>query len=274
MTDARELTSISDSTGRYFGEKPEEVRKLAYCDRFCDVCKDAEHVAATKDHLTPQAILMTQLPQIQSQAEEEWENQDDVDGDTGVLYRAQSVEAILPIGAERLPGLPGFAKASHLGRREAVDKGTDSVSEDDVDLDFPAPSEKGSNKRALLEPTDDHLPRVQEVLQEEEGDRVWVPRKRINRDLSRSESLVSHVDVVEQPREINVQVLSQTPSKATALAEELFPEIEDRARLSPILSGPISPPRAPLPKDMPSRQPVGPSRCECYTRSAYIRCIY
>lgn len=258
------------NSGRYFGEKPEEKDKEAYCNRFCDVCKNPQEVLAATQALQPRDVVATQMPRIQSEADEEWE-EDEADGQQSnqtSLFRPASPadsEASLP----SVQGLPGFKKASDMQKTRPV------VEIDDSDEDEPRNT---ANLEEQLFPSDEpelvipqarttsstlNAPEEPAVILSETVEpteqRIWVPTKRLNRDLSRHNSANKSdpsLDMQVDEAEEGAQVLECTPRLATAApTDDFWGQIEkDQARhpARPLSRSaslvPLSPPRAPIPK--------------------------
>jgi hypothetical protein len=258
-------------TGRYFGEKPEAGSKL-YCNRFCDVCKDPQHVAAATEVLTSETLLATQRPQILHEAEDEWNDADEEETSRGILSRSVSV-ADSDIFAPQIQGLPGFAKASDLAKKRTFGE---AMQQDQSGLEselFPEESaevSKPSTSRAFKFAEEPAKMAIDEVPTTEE--RTWVPKKRLNTDLSRHN--MANVSNASLDKETSLSAmlppaLTQTPPPRAGrlnLFNEPSPEVQQARMQAPREAGPKSPPppRAPIPKQIPAPRPPtsGPSKCK------------
>lgn len=256
-------------TGRYFGEKPDDKDKASYCNRFCDVCKNPQEVMAATQALVPQVLVATQMPQIQTEADEEWYGEEEI---SSLPNRAPISRMASLADSDDLPppvqGLPGFAKASDLHNKRPIVEILDDDDNQEGDLAHQLfPVEEGKvpvEAPTILDPAG-HQP-----LEEQ----VWIPRKRLNRDLSRhnsaststisleSENTVEGPQVLTSTPRINPDIAAQDDFWAQPVASGIQEAQKKNVLNNPII--PLSPPRAPVPKPsiVSSRLPQpGPSRC-------------
>lgn len=271
------------STGRYFGEKPKDSDKQSYCNRFCDVCKNPQEVIAATQALQSEMLVASQMPQIQSEADEEWNDQ--VEEDSRVpIGRTTSLadsDSLPPVAQ----GLPGFAKASDLHKKRSVVEIDDDSEQEELrnvssleDQLFPEDEGEvdGGPGRRSTSPEVEIVQTmaVDEPVQEE----VWVPRKRLNRDLSRHNSAnTSHTSVLTAAAPDAPAVLDCTPRVPVADVNDA-PHEDFWAQSRPVAFGPtaqkqpaslprgaLSPPRAPIPKYTGTTAPpqqASSSRCK------------
>ena len=167
--------SLAVLEGNYFGEKPKLDVKKAYCDRFCDVCKNPQQTALSKKALDPPEIVATQIPAIQKGAEDEFsDNEERTRSNTGES-RSFNVSAT----SEELGKLPGFAKASDLKRKRSIE----SDCRGDTERAFPSKEAQNDleGDESCLQ-IDSTRPSAVEEFQEEIGgeseELIWKPMRR------------------------------------------------------------------------------------------------
>lgn len=272
--------------GRYFGEKPKDSDKQSYCNRFCDVCKNPQEVIAATQALQSEMVVASQMPQIRSEADEEWNDQEEQDSRIPISRSTSLADSDgLP---PTVQGLPGFAKASDLHlqkKRSVVEIDDDSENEDEKDVStlenqlFPEEVEDDNERAAYRAelPREHVLPTM--TIDEPVQGEIWVPRKRLNRDLSRHNSAsTSHTSLAPVAAEDVPQVLDCTPRVTAADVhnvdtEDFWAQTEEAALVAVVqkqlasrsATVALSPPRAPIPKytgTIAPPQQASSSRCE------------
>lgn len=218
------------------------------------------------------------MPQIQSEADEEWEEVYEGTGQEAISRSTSVGES--ECGPPAIQGLPGFAKASDLHKKRSVVEIEDE--EDLEDLLFPTEPNIGGQgatrgSAAIAEEKPFAMTTNVSVPEQKE---TWVPRKRLNKDLSRHNSAnVSVCDFdmqVDQDR--GAQVLESTPRIAnTSTSTDFWTQVEQNDRNKrPKAAAITSPPRGPLPKaSIAGSKPIeaGPSRCRLAYSSFLGACI-
>jgi len=214
------------------------------------------------------------MPQIQSEADQEWYGQEDVDAG-GQISRSTSL-ADSDGGPPPVQGLPGFAKASDLQKKRSIveimdddDDEPQATLEDQLFPDEGQADGVDASTKPFFEATDD------QAVEEQ----VWVPRKRLNRDLSRHNSAgTSHISVLTNEDIAAPQVLDSTPRVTIDTGRNEPIDDDFWAQPAPVSARsdaskkvvaasalPVSPPRGPNPKSAVSLSGLpqsGSSRCK------------
>ena len=269
-----ELILALPFTGRYFGEKPSDNDKQSYCNRFCDVCKNPQEVMAATQALQPEELVASQMPQIRSEVEEEWDGQENVDVCEPLSRSTSFAES--EDGPPPVRVLPGFAKASDLHKKRSVIELEDDDDDDQEgahkleDQLFPEEEKFKDMRESPMVPS--------ESANQTHDGQVWVPRKRLNRDLSRHNSASTSHTILNVQTDVNApQVLDCTPRVTGNVVQDNTADdfwaqpaaIVERPNLSKRTTDtnaiPLSPPRAPMPKPTIAYEPPSqprPSRCK------------
>lgn len=217
------------------------------------------------------------MPRIQSEADEEWE---EVYEDTGLesISRSTSVTES-ECGPPAIEGLPGFAKASDLHKKRSVEIEDEENLEDQLfPIELPNGGQGQSPRSAAM--AEEEPAAVTTSVPVTEPEETWVPRKRLNRDLSRHNSANVSVSVFDMQvdEDRGAQVLDSTPRITNDITStDFWTQLEqDDRNKRPKTAAITSPPRGPVPKasiaaNKPSQ--AGPSRCRPAYSSFLRACI-
>ena len=204
---ARELAEFDVlCKGKYFGEKPKQDIKKAYCDRFCDVCKNPQQTALAKKALDPVEVVASQLAAIQEGVDQDYSEPDESPRDYPDKSRSRSTTASI----EDLRNLPGFAKASDLQKNV---------------------QSKERDEAYSMEPIPPRIHTESESMEEEPPELVWKPMRRPSKlakivdddDVEGLDGRLPSIDAVEAPLFARPSPITRSPIRTLPPTARVLP---------------------------------------------------